>query len=315
MLRWIAKNSTIVMPALCVLGMLLPNLSAMVLKTLPAILFFLMFFTLLGLDERKLLRNMALPKTWRFAVMQTAGMTLIATGVAWLCGARGDLLLAIAAISVTAPLFGSGALVNALGFDALEAMAMTIAATLLMPVILLGVLTLLASDGATVDFAMYGRRLAVYVIAPMILAAVARRTLPQHWLQTAYPLVARYNIILLMAFPLGLVGGFRRELDQDLGTGILLFVIAVALVVLYYFGMYLLYRKKGLEEYITASLISGGRNLMLTYSIALPFLGTMFLPLVGAAQLPMFSLSWVARRMIARHQQVHGAKPTVMLDQ
>lgn len=40
MLRWIAKNSTIVMPALCVLGMLLPNLSAMVLKTLPAILFF-----------------------------------------------------------------------------------------------------------------------------------------------------------------------------------------------------------------------------------------------------------------------------------
>lgn len=298
MLRWIAKNSTIVMPALCVLGMLLPNLSAMVLKTLPAILFFLMFFTLLGLDERKLLRNMALPKTWRFAVMQTAGMTLIATGVAWLCGARSDLLLAISAISVTAPLFGSGALVNALGFDALEAMAMTIAATLLMPVILLGVLTLLASDGATVDFAMYGRRLAVYVIAPMILAAVAR-----------------YNIILLMAFPLGLVGGFRRELDQDLGTGILLFVIAVALVVLYYFGMYLLYRKKGLEEYITASLISGGRNLMLTYSIALPFLGTMFLPLVGAAQLPMFSLSWVAQRMIARHQQIHGAKPTVMLDQ
>ncbi|WP_019519775.1 hypothetical protein [Faucicola boevrei] len=297
MLKFIARHSTIFMPLCALFGFLFPQVSNAVLPFLPQILFFLMFFTLLGIDQKKLMSRLATPAVWRYALFQASGCCVIITVVAYLFGARGDLLLAISALGATAPLFGSGAIVNAVGFDALLATAKTILATLMMPFSLLVVLWLLGSADARLDFVEYFQRLLIYIVAPMLLAVVVGQAISLENLNKIYPKVAQFNIILLLMFPLGLMGGFRATFDKSPINALLLMGLAWVLAFGFYFGAYFLYLKKGKEIAIISALVCGGRNVLLTYTIATPFLGAVFLPLMGALQLPMFCLPLVGKTM------------------
>lgn len=303
MLSFVARHSTVIMPLCGIIGFIFPGLSNTVLGYLPQILFFLMFFTLLGIDQKQLIRRIGTAYTWGFAVFQSVLMSLVLTLVAYALGVRGDLLLAIAGLSATAPLFGSGAIVNAVGFDALLAMAKTIAATLVMPVSLLVVLWLLGNKDAHLDFALYVKRLLIYIVAPMILAVMARRYVPRETLNHYYGKIGRFNILLLMMFPLGLMAGFRQTFDNDPMQALALFGLGTLLSLVFYFSAYVLYRRFGHENAIIAALVCGGRNVLLAYTITTPFMGSMFLPLLGAYQLPSFCLPLLGKKMVKWHNR------------
>ena len=301
MIGFIARHSTIFMPLFGVIGFIFPHVSHFVLGLLPQILFFLMFFTLLGIDQTQLIRRMTTQYVWGFAIFQSALMSLAMTLIAYLLGVRGDLLLAIAGLSATAPLFGTGAIVNAVGFDALLAMAKTITATLVMPVSLLVILWLLGSKDAHLDFVLYIKRLLIYIIAPMILAVAARQYIPRDTLDIYYPKIAKFNIILLMMFPLGLMSGFRHTFDTNPMQALSLFGLGTVLSLVFYFSAYFLYRRFGYENAIISALACGGRNVLLAYTITTPFMGAMFLPLIGAYQLPSFCLPLLGKKMVKWH--------------
>ena len=305
MLRFIARHSTLIMPLCAVVGFIFPDLSNAVLGYLPEVLFFLMFFTLLGIDQYALLKRIATRYVWVFAVLQSAGMSLILVLISYALGVRGDLLLAIAGLGATAPLFGSGALVNAVGFDAQLAMAKTIAATLVMPATLLGVLWLLGGKDAHLDLATYIQRLVVYIILPMLLAVLARRVIAPAILSRYYPKIAQFNILLLLLFPLGLMAGFRETFDHNPWQAFSLLMLSSVLALVFYFSAYFIYRRFGYENAIVAAIVCGGRNVLLAYTITVPFMGAMFLPLLGAFQLPAFCLPLLGKYMVQRHQQLH----------
>ena len=303
MLRFIARHSTLIMPLCAVVGFVLPDLSNAVLAYLPDVRFFLMFFTLLGIDQYALLKRIVTKYVWGFAVLQSAGMSLVLVLISYALGVRGDLLLAIAGLGATAPLFGSGALVNAVGFDAQLAMAKTIAATLVMPCTLLGVLWLLGDKNAHLDLATYIKRLVIYIIMPMVLAVAARRFIAPDVLSRYYPKVAQFNILLLLLFPLGLMAGFRETFDQDIWQALSLLALSSVLALFFYFSAYFIYRRFGYENAIVAAIVCGGRNVLLAYTITVPFMGAMFLPLLGAFQLPAFCLPMLGKYMVKRHKQ------------
>lgn len=310
MLNFIARHSTLIMPLCGVVGFIFPQLSHAVLQFLPQILFFLMFFTLLGIDQVRLIRKMTTGYVWGFAVFQSVLMAGVLTLMAYGLGVRGDLLLAIAGLSATAPLFGTGAIVNAVGFDALLAMAKTITATLVMPVSLLVVLWLLGSKDAHLDFVLYIKRLLIYIIAPMILAVATRRYLPKNKLNLYYGKIGRFNIILLMMFPLGLMSGFRQTFDDNPMQALQLLGLGTGLALTFYFSAYLLYRRFGYEKAIISALACGGRNVLLAYTITMPFMGALFLPLLGAYQLPSFTLPLLGKKMVKWHTLMNEAAMT-----
>lgn len=303
MLRFIARHSTLIMPLCAVVGFILPDLSNAVLAYLPEVLFFLMFFTLLGIDQYALLKRIATRYVWGFAVLQSAGMSLILVLINYALGVRGDLLLAIAGLGATAPLFGSGALVNAVGFDAQLAMAKTIAATLVMPCTLLGVLWLLGDKNAHLDLVTYVQRLVVYIIMPMVLAVLARRFINPAVLSRYYPKIGQFNILLLLLFPLGLMAGFRETFDNDPWQAFSLLMLSSVLALFFYFSAYFVYRRFGYENAIVAAIVCGGRNVLLAYTITVPFMGALFLPLLGAFQLPAFCLPLLGKYMVESHKQ------------
>ena len=301
MLNFIARHSTVIMPLCGIIGFIFPDLSNFVLGYLPEVLFFLMFFTLLGIDQKQLVKRIGTGYTWGFAIFQSVLTSLVLTCIAYALGVRGDLLLAIAGLSATAPLFGSGAIVNAVGFDALLAMAKTIAATLIMPLSLLVVLWLLGSKDAHLDFPLYFKRLLTYIVAPMALAVLARRYIPRDTLNHYYGKIGRFNILLLMLFPLGLMAGFRETFDNIPMEALALLGLGTLLSLVFYFSAYFIYRRFGYENAIIAALVCGGRNVLLAYTITTPFMGTMFLPLIGAYQLPSFSLPLLGKKMVKWH--------------
>lgn len=303
MLRFIARHSTLIMPLCAVVGFIFPDLSNAVLAYLPEVLFFLMFFTLLGIDQYALLKRIATRYVWGFAVLQSAGMSLILVLINYALGIRGDLLLAIAGLGATAPLFGSGALVNAVGFDAQLAMAKTIAATLVMPCTLLGVLWLLGDKNAHLDLVTYVQRLVVYIIMPMVLAVLACRFIAPVVLSRYYPKIGQFNILLLLLFPLGLMAGFRETFDNDPWQAFSLLMLSSVLALFFYFSAYFVYRRFGYENAIVAAIVCGGRNVLLAYTITVPFMGALFLPLLGAFQLPAFCLPLLGKYMVEHHKQ------------
>ena len=301
LLRFIARHSTLIMPICAIVGFIFPNLSNAVLVYLPQILFFLMFFTLLGIDQYALLKRIATSYVWVFALLQSAGMSLFLIVIAYALGVRGDWLLAIAGLGATAPLFGSGALVNAVGFDAQLATAKTIAATLVMPCTLLGVLWLLGNENAHLDIGLYIKRLLVYIVMPMVLAVGVRHFVSPTVLSRYYPKIGQFNILLLMLFPLGLMAGFRTTFDNNPWQALLLLMLSAILALVFYFSAYIIYRRFGYENAIIAALVCGGRNVLLAYTITMPFMGAVFLPLLGAYQLPAFCLPLLGKYMAKRH--------------
>lgn len=301
MLKFIARHSTIIMPLCCVLGFLIPQLSHAVFPYLPQVLFFLMFFTLLGIDQKKLLKRISSPLVWQFSALQTIGLCIIITGLAYVVGIRDDLLLAIAILGATAPLFGSGALVNAVGFDALLAMAKTIVSTLFMPLTVLIVLWLLGAQGATIDLIAYAERLFIYIVLPMLLAIIIRKLIPMDILGKYYLKIAPFNIILLMMFPLGLIGNFRDLFDQNSVLAINLLALSFVIAMIFYFGAYYSFKRFGQDVGIISALTCTGRNTMLAVIIATPFLGTLFLPLIGAFQLPIFIVPLLGKYMARQY--------------
>lgn len=305
MLKTISRYSTILMPICSFIGFLFPALSNQILLLLPSILFFLMFFTLLGIDQKALLKKTISQSVWVFAIFQNLLTCLLVTALAYALGARGTWLLAISAVGATAPLFGSGAIVNAMGFDALLAMAKTISATLLLPVSLFIVLFFLGSDTAQLDLILYSKRLIIYIICPILLAIIIKKIVPSSTLQRYYPKVSQFNVLLILLFPLGLMGGYRDHFNQHPALACLLFLVATGLVAFIFGLTYLFYKKTGYQNAVIASTVSSGRNVLLTYTIATPFLGELFLPLIGAMQLPMFSVPFFGKLLITKHQSKH----------
>lgn len=299
MLAFLVRHSPVLMLVFYALGFCLPQAAAWMLPHLPAILFFLMCFSLIGINQRQLLNVLMQPSIWLFAVGHVGISCLLMLGVAWLFGIRGDLLLAIAAVGATAPLFATGALVQSVGLDPLPAMARTIAATLLMPLVLWVLLQW--ADGARLDFAAYLQKLLIYIAGPIVLSVVLRATLPEHWLRRVYPRVAQFAVILVFAFPFGLTTAFRHLYDQE-GLGGALYLMGISAVLC--FGGFALawfvYRRRGTDAAIAAAMVGGSRNVLLTLTITSPFLGNTFLALIGALQLPVFAMPMIAKALLKR---------------
>lgn len=305
MLAFIVRHSPVLMLVFYALGFCLPEAAAWLLPHLPAILFFLMCFSLIGINQRQLLQTLMRRGIWLFAAAHVGASCLLMLVVAWLFGIRGDLLIAIAAVGATAPLFATGALVQSVGLDPLPAMARTIAATLLMPVVLW--ILLQGADGAQLDLAAYTQKLLIYIAGPIALSVLLRATLPEHWLRRIYPRVAQFAVILVFAFPFGLTTAFRYLYDRE-GTGGALYLMAISFLLCFggFALAWLLYRKRGINEAIAAAMVGGSRNVLLTLTITSPFLGDAFLALIGALQLPVFAMPIIARALIRHLRQQHA---------
>ena len=290
MLLFLVRNSLPFMFVFAILGFLLPSVSLAFFPFLPIVLFTLMSLTLLGMKQDELIKRLSSKEIWLYAILHSAVLMGVVGVIGWWLSFGSDLLLAVVAVAATGSLFATPAIVRALGFDSLQAMAMTIATTLILPVSIFIALICFQAESVELDWSSYFVRLVVFIFGPMLFSFLVHRFFPEEALSRFLMKISPYTILLVFAFPFGLVGSFRMLFDQDPMMALNYFLIATGLCCLFFFLSYLFYRKQGKAIALTAAITSGNRNVLLTYSIAGVLLGPAFLPLAGALQIPTYLL-------------------------
>mgnify|MGYP003662649020 FL=1 len=302
MLLFLVRHSLLFMFAFAVLGFLIPSASLVLFPFLPFVLFTLMTLTLLGMKQNELIKRLSSKEIWLYAVLHSAVFMVVVGVIGWWLSFEQNLLLAVVAVAATGSLFATPAIVRALGFDSLQAMAMTIATTLVLPISIFLVLVLYQTERVELDWISYFIRLLVFIFGPMLFSFLVHRFLPEESLSRFLIKISPYTILLVFAFPFGLVGSFRVLFDQDPMMALKYFMIATGLCCLFFALSYFFYRKQGKAIALTAAITSGNRNVLLTYSIAGVLLGPAFLPLAGALQIPTYLLPvftrWLSRILL-----------------
>ncbi|WP_325894563.1 hypothetical protein [Grimontia sp. NTOU-MAR1] len=288
MLVFLSKHSSILLIAAAFIGFAFPKLSTLALPFLPYVLFTLMLFTLMGMNQKALVKAIFDSGAWVYAFVHCGVTTVIVTLMGIAFDASTELLIAATAVCATGTLFATPAIVRSVGFEPLKAMAFTITSTLMMPIALYINLAILSSDEFSLDLQDYCLRLFVFIFGPMVFSYAVHKLVPGERLARIHGKLAQFTIILVFSFPFGLTGQYRWLWDSDRPFAITMLFIAFAICILFFAIGLVLYWHKGRSEAYVAAITSGNRNVLLTYSVAGAFLGPLYLPLVGALQLPIY---------------------------
>ncbi len=258
-----------------------------------------MLFTIVSLNIRTLIQDLAQISIWLYAIWHTLGLTALIMLIAWFFNVNSQLYLAIAATCATGSLFASPAIVRSIGLDAQRCMAMTIASTLLMPGILLLNSHLFShfshSEQLQLDMQVYGQRLAIFIILPIIISLLLHKLLKQQLIDKALIQIRPVTIVLVFFFPLGLMGAFREVYDTSPATALEYLAIASAACLIAFGASFLLYLNKGKDLAIISGVTATNRNVLLTYSITGSFLGIEYMIYMGAIQLPVYLLPMLVK--------------------
>ncbi|REG83017.1 hypothetical protein [Marinomonas pollencensis] len=295
MFAFLIRHSLLCMFLAAVLGFVFPSLSLKIFPFLPFVLFFLMALTLLGIKQAELISRLKNIKVWLYAGLHAVFYMLLIGLIGWLFAANSALQLAMVAVAATGSLFATPAIVRALGFDSVEAMAMTIATTLLLPLVIFVTLLIYQGDSVHLDLVAYFLRLVIFVFGPMAFSFFVHWFAPREALDRLLVKISPYTILLVFAFPFGLIGSFRVLFDHDPLAALNYLLVASGLCAFFFVVSLFAYWRFGKEIALTAAITSGNRNVLLTYSIAGALLGPAFLPLAGALQLPTSLLPVITR--------------------
>ncbi|MBV7296656.1 hypothetical protein [Enterovibrio paralichthyis] len=300
MLALISKHSSLFLSMAAVIGFLFPALSSAALPYLPYVLFALMLFTLMGIDQRALVQAIFNLDAWGYACVHTIFTTVIICAFGFIFNADRDLLLAMTAVCATGSLFATPAIVRSVGFPPLKAMAFTITSTLLMPLVLYINMFLFSGEAFSLDLQSYTLRLVIFIIGPMAISYFIHQNVAHEKLSRVHTKLAQFTILLVFSFPFGLTGQFRWLWDEQRDFAIAMLILAFAICILFFIIGLVLYWRKGKDEAFVAAITSGNRNVLLTYSVAGAFLGPLYLPLIGALQLPIYMQPMIVKAMLKR---------------
>lgn len=292
---FLVRHSLLFMFLCAILGFLLPSFSLTLFPFLSFVLFVLMTLTLLGMKQNELIRRLASFSVWRYTLLHSIILMAFVGVLGRVLSFDADLLLAVVSVAGTGSLFATPAIVRALGFDSVQAMAMTIATTLCLPVAICIALLFYQTEELDLNWANYSLRLIIFIFGPMFFSFLVHRFVPEESLSRFLVKISPYTILLVFAFPFGLVGSFRQLYDQDPMMALQYFLIATGLCFLFFALAFVVYKKKGKTVALTAAITSGNRNVLLTYTIAGGLLGPAFLPMVGALQIPTSLLPVLTR--------------------
>lgn len=309
MLSLLSRHSSLLLILAAILGFIFPTASAVVFPYLPYILFCLMLFTLLGMQQGQLVKLLAQRDIWLYAGFHSVLLAIISCLIAILVGASDSLTLAISAVAATGSLFATPAIARSVGLEPLKAMAMTIASTLLMPIVLYVNLMLFQDDSFSLDMQSYVQRLVIFIFGPMLFSAICYRLVPHNLLHRVHGKLSQVTIILVLAFPFGLIGPFREVFNQSFTDGVFFLVIGLTICAFYFIAGYLFYRRYGVDEGLLAAITSANRNVLLTFTVAGSYLGPDFLVLMGAIQLPTYCLPMLVKWLNRYLSQAELRKP------
>jgi hypothetical protein len=230
-------------------------------------------------------------KVWQIVVWQLLVLPAIIVSAAHLLRVDSAITLLLVTTSSAGSLFASPTFAELLQVNKQKALQCMVLSTFLMPVSYFFFFTVVLHANVEIDVMQFVNRCMIFLVLPLGLFLVymgIATTLPPKVAETIEGLSRRSTIFALMVFGLGIVGPARNLLWYEPSR----FIIYLAIVTILGAGMAYLTAivmfRQGMSDSLTASIVSGFRNVGLGFVLLSGIAGQSTAEYVGVSQIPIF---------------------------
>jgi BASS family bile acid:Na+ symporter len=314
LLAWLGRQGTRAVAISALLGLFLPQLSALFRPYVGEAIFVLLVLAFLRVDPVAVLAHMRRPRliflafVWmQVAVPVAAALLVTAFGPASL---QPDLGLAVFLVTAGPAIMSAPAFIALIGLDSALSLALIVAGMLLTPLTAPLIGGLILGDTLPIDALALGIRLALLLAVSAGSAWVIRRLAGTPRVAAAREHIDGLNVLILFVFAVAVMDGVAAHFAETplltLGVGALTFAVALAQMGL---TMLVFARTRRDQAFVLAH-ACGNRNMGLLVAAlggTLPDLAWLYF---GLGQLPIYLLPWllkpVATRLAADHRPRDG---------
>jgi hypothetical protein len=184
-----------------------------------------------------------------------------------------------------------------------------ILSTFMMPISYFVFLTAILHSAVDINFSDFAHRCSTFVIAPTGLFCIytgISRDLPERLVTALENASRRLTIFCLIVFGIGILGPARDLLWNDTGRFLLYMVIVTSLGAgMAYLTAVVMY-KQGITDALTASIVSGFRNVGLGFALLAGATNSETAAYVGISQIPIFLAPLVVHYLVRGSREVEA---------
>jgi predicted Na+-dependent transporter len=287
-------------------GFLIPGLSEFFKPYSLVSLFTLIVMSLLPMGRMEVDQVFTLDsKVWRVVMWQLLGLPSIVVAAAHLARIDPTITMLLVTTASAGSLFASPTFAELLQVNKQRALQCMVLSTFLMPLSYFVFFTLVLHAKITLDLNVYLDRCMVFLVAPLGLFLIymgISTGLKPRIAEAIESVSRRSTIVALIIFGVGLVGPARDLMHADLNRFLLYLIIVNGLGIgMAYLTVVVMYRQ-GINDAMTASIVSGFRNVGLGFILLSGVSGVSTAQYVGVSQIPIF-LAPLALSLFMRKQR------------
>jgi predicted Na+-dependent transporter len=244
-------------------------------------------------------------KVWQIVMWQLLVLPAIILSGAHLAKVDSNITLLMITTASAGSLFASPTFAELLQVNKQKALQCMVLSTFLMPLSYFIFFTLVLHADVDINITHFVYQCMIYLVMPLgiflIYMGVARE-LPQGLVNGVETLSRRSTIAALIVFGLGIIGPARDLLWNDPARfSLYLFIVTVLGAGMAYLTAIVMF-KQGMSDSLTASIVSGFRNVGLGFVLLSGMAGQTTAEYVGVSQIPIF-LAPLALSLFVRNQE------------
>ncbi len=285
-------------------GFLVPSLSELFHKFTSPSLLVMIILSLIPMGRLDFEQVFSLDRNvWRVVLWQLFVLPAIVVAAAHLAKINPLITVLMVTTASAGSLFASPTFAELLQVNKQRALQCMILSTFLMPVSYFIFFTLVLHSSVNIDVVSFLNRCVIFLALPLGLFLVYMgfaRALPEKLVVTFEGASRRLTILALMIFGLGIVGPARDLFWTHFNQFVLYLLVVISLGAgMAYLTAVVMYRQ-GINDAITASIVSGFRNVGLGFVLLSGISSEDTAVYVGISQIPIFLaplvLSFIVRR-------------------
>jgi hypothetical protein len=244
-------------------------------------------------------------KVWQIVMWQLLVLPAIIVSAAHLARFDNSITLLLVTTSSAGSLFASPTFAELLQVNKQKALQCMVLSTFLMPASYFFFFTVVLHANVDIDVMGFIYRCMIYLVLPLGLFLIymgVACSLPQRLADVVEGVSRRSTIFALMVFGLGIVGP-ARDLMWNEPARFLLYLLMVTLLGagMAYLTAIVMYRQ-GISDSLTASIVSGFRNVGLGFVLLSSMAGQATAEYVGVSQIPIFLAPLVLSLFVRGHK-------------
>jgi predicted Na+-dependent transporter len=273
-------------------GFFIPGLSELFKPFTSLSLFLLIVTSLLPMGRMEVNEVFTLdPRVWQIAIWQLLVLPAIIVAAAHLVRVDGTITILLVSTASAGSLFASPTFAELLQVNKKLALQCMVLSTFLMPLSYFVFFTLVLHANIDLDLVRYVNGCMIFLVAPLGLFLVYMgfaQAIRTRIADTIEGISRRSTILALVVFGIGIVGPARDLLHADTSRFFLyLFIISALGIGMAYLTAVVMFRQ-GINDALTASIVSGFRNVGLGFVLLSGVADIHTAQYVGISQIPIF---------------------------